>query len=65
MKYRQKRKNFFKKYKKGSYDREMLTHCQNCGKKMDPIRDPYFLRYGFCSIHCGMMVYGLSESNFF
>lgn len=65
MKTRQFKKNLLKHTKKGSYERYMHTHCGICGKKMDLLHDSYFNQYGFCSIKCGMDLYGLSERDFF
>ncbi|WP_349625782.1 hypothetical protein [Leuconostoc citreum] len=65
MRDRQKKKNVLEAFPKGTRERYKYTHCQNCGKKMNVARDKYFNEFGFCSVTCGMELYGLSESDFY
>lgn len=65
MKTRKIKKQLLKHTKKGSYERYISTHCEICGEKVDIIHDDYFNKYGFCSVPCGMELYGLSEHDFY
>jgi len=64
-KYRQRKKNALKEFKRGSDERYWRTHCAICEKHMDIVRDKYFNKYGFCSVKCGMEMYGMKEGDFY
>ena len=38
--------------------------CSGCGLQIDK-RDEYGMRYGFCSVDCGMVTYGMSWRDFY
>jgi L-rhamnose mutarotase len=65
MKYRQRKKNILINLNSGSEERYLRTHCAVCGEYMDVVKDEYFKKYGFCSVKCGMKLYGLSERDFY
>lgn len=65
MRARQIKKNILKGIPKNTHERYIYTHCQVCGKKIDIVHDKYFNQFGFCSVPCGMRLYGLSESDFY
>ena len=38
-------------------------YCSGCGDELD-LGDEYSMRYGFCSVSCGMTTFGLSWRDF-
>ncbi|MFT8392427.1 MAG: hypothetical protein ABF624_00280 [Liquorilactobacillus ghanensis] len=47
---RQKKKKWIKSFPKSlRYD---ATHCHNCGRHMDVVKDKYFRKWGTCDSTC-------------
>ena len=52
------------RYRKEVFMLRHFPRCQECGAKLNK-KDEYQMKYGFCNVHCGYKLFGLSPRDFY